>query len=152
MKLFSSIIKSLGPSVFHKESVDIFSKDELERIKSNFLIKKLKLSEDESLEEKFKLITHDFIKSDQRKDRVFFYYFIVKHFQKEEIFMKLNKDHRSDMKNPFKSIYNYLFKKNNISKSNEDRLIDFGDEFIKKQKDLDRDIFEIVDKNFASLY
>ena len=56
------------------------------------------------------------------------------------------------MKNPFKSIYNYLFKKNNISKSNEDRLIDFGDEFIKKQKDLDRDIFEIVDKNFASLY
>ena len=25
-----------------------------------------------SLEEKFKLITHDFIKSDQRKDRVFF--------------------------------------------------------------------------------
>lgn len=108
MKLFSSIIKSLGPSVFHKESVDIFSKDELERIKSNFLIKKLKLSEDESLEEKFKLITHDFIKSDQRKDRVFFYYFIVKHFQKEEIFMKLNKDHRSDMKNPFKSIPKYL--------------------------------------------
>lgn len=45
-----------------------------------------------------------------------------------------------------------IFRSNRDFKSKETDLENFGENFIKKQKDLDSDIAEIVDKNFSSLY
>lgn len=55
--LFSKIVISVGPSIFLYDSKDILCQKELKRIKDNFLVKKLKLSDDEDLENKFKVIT-----------------------------------------------------------------------------------------------
>jgi hypothetical protein len=50
-----------------------------------------------------------------------------------------------------------ILSKNKITEQNVndleyEKLIDFGQKFIENQINLDQDIFEIVDKNFSSLY
>lgn len=70
-KLFSKIVISVGPSIFLDDSKDILGQKELQRIKDNFLVKKLKLSEDEDLENKFKVITQEFVVSGFKKNECF---------------------------------------------------------------------------------
>lgn len=150
--LFSKIVISVGPSIFLDDSKDILGQKELQRIKDNFLVKKLKLSEDEDLENKFKVITQEFVVSGFKKERVFFYYFLVKRFQKEKIFINENEVIKSGFISSAISFLISVFRSNRVFKSKETDLENFGENFIKKQKDLDPDIAEIVDKNFSSLY
>ncbi len=84
----------------------------------------MEFADSKDLEKNFRLITQKFLNSNFTKMRTFFYYFLVKNFQKENIFLE----------------------------SAENKLTSFGEEFIKNQKDLDRDIFEIMDINFSSLF
>ena len=123
--LFATIAKKMGPSIYLTEdSKDLLSEKELKKIKLNFLIKKLGLSNSKELDNEYNAITQEFINSKFSKTRAIFYYFLVVNFNKEHIFLD----------------------------SNENSLVNFGEDFIKNQKDLDHDIFEFINKNFSSLF
>lgn len=83
---------------------------------------------------------------------MFFYYFLVKRFQKEKIFINENEVIKSGFISSAISFLISVFRSNRVFKTKETDLENFGENFIKKQKDLDPDIAEIVDKNFSSLY
>ncbi|MBK9254285.1 MAG: DUF2853 family protein [Saprospiraceae bacterium] len=153
IELFKNIAESLGPSIYLKEASNFdFTEVELKRIKDNFLIQKLKLKESKDLDIKFETATQEFINSNFKRERVYFYYLLVKRFNKEKVFQNQSTEEVSD-KNELNRIIGSFKKAEKLrKKKNEDILTDFGQRFIENQKDLDQDIFEIVDKNFSSLY
>jgi hypothetical protein len=153
LELFKNIAISIGPSIYLKDASKIsFTDVELKRIKDNFLIQKLELKDSKDLDNKFKLVTQEFVNSAFEKKRVFFYYYLVKFFNKEKIFR--NDNQKETIKNTAlnKIVDSFGKVKNQITKTNEEKLLDFGQKFIENQKDLDQDIFEIIDNNFSSLY
>jgi len=153
IELFKNLAKSLGPSIYITEASNFdFTNEELKKIKDNFLIQKLKLKESKDLDKKFETATQEFINSKFEKERVYFYYFLVKRFNKENIYQNEGIKEVSD-KNELNKIIGSFKKAEKLRKKiNEDKLIDFGKKFIERQRNLDQDIFEIVDKNFSSLY
>jgi hypothetical protein len=153
IELFKNIAKSLGPSIYLKEASNFdFTDLELKRIKDNFLIQKLKLKESKDLDKKFETATQEFINSKFKRERVYFYYFLVKRFNKEKVYQNESVEEVSD-KNELNRIIGSFKKAEKLrKKKNEDILTVFGQRLIEKQNDLDQDIFEIVDNNFSSLY
>lgn len=86
--LLTKIAKGLGPSIYNADAayVSTSDKSEVDRLKQNFLIKKLGLSESDNLDEAIEKVTEIMGKSNPRKHRAVFYYLLVKHFGKEEIY------------------------------------------------------------------
>lgn len=123
LQLLAAIDRSLGIDRWAIEIDGFFLGPEaLRDIKNNFLIKKLDLRESEVLNIDF--LTKEFMKSGLEESENYFYYFLVKYFHKESLFLE----------------------------SDEAKLLDFGEGFIKNQKDLEHDIVEIIDKNYFSLF
>ncbi len=65
------------------QTVAASDKAELERIKSNFLIKKLGLKESPALMEGIDAAIDTYGKGERNKFRAVFYYLLVKHFGRE---------------------------------------------------------------------
>jgi hypothetical protein len=61
-------------------------KEELERIKANFLIKKLGLTDGPNLMDGINAAIDTYGKSERNKFRAVFYYLLVKHFGKEKVY------------------------------------------------------------------
>ncbi len=78
----------LGPSIYNKDAelVACSSKDELDNIKKNFLIKKLGLDDDEKLDKAIKNSCEAMGKSNRKKYRALFYALLAKEFSKEEVY------------------------------------------------------------------
>lgn len=90
-ELLVAITKSLGPSIYKKdaETVSCSDSSELERVKKNFLIKKLMIdASDEELDAALKEVCEKMGASNRNKYRAIFYYLLVKKFHKEERFKK----------------------------------------------------------------
>ena len=68
------------------QTVAASDKEELERIKANFLIKKLGLKDGPSLMEGINAAVDTYGKSERNKFRAVFYYLLVKHFGKESVY------------------------------------------------------------------
>ncbi len=80
------VIKNLGPSIYNKdaETVSCSQKAELERVRENFLKKKLGLNEsDDTLDHAIKEVCEQMGSSNRNKYRASFYYLLAKKFNKE---------------------------------------------------------------------
>lgn len=86
--LLKKISKGLGPNIYKVDAskVSASDKDELDRLKKNFLIKKLGLEDGPDLDKAIKKVIDTFGSSNRNKYRAVFYYLLVKHFKKESVY------------------------------------------------------------------
>ncbi len=87
--LLKEITKSLGPSIYLEDAsrVSCSDKEELDRVKNNFLIKKLGMEEGPKLDEAIKEVCEEMGSSNRNKFRAIFYYILVKKFGVESQFV-----------------------------------------------------------------
>ena len=87
-QLLKSIITSLGPSVYKKDSLKVAcsKSSELKRIKTSFLIKKLGLEDGPALDQAIKDVCEEMGTSNRNKFRPVFYYLLVEKFNKQDVF------------------------------------------------------------------
>lgn len=87
-KLLRSICKSLGPSLYNRDSRTVAAGDpkELATIKKNFLIKKLGCKDGPELDKAMNRAIKKIGKSNRAKNRAVFYYILVKDQKKEKKF------------------------------------------------------------------
>jgi hypothetical protein len=85
--LLTAVAKGLGPSIYNQDSSLVAASDpeELDRVKTNFLIGKLGLADGPELDAAI-AETVATLKGVNRKLRVVFYYLLVKKFGKEAIY------------------------------------------------------------------
>jgi hypothetical protein len=86
--LLRKVTRGLGPTIYRNDAETIAASDpkELERIKKNFLVKKLGLSEDDDLDAGIDAAVERYGRSDRSKYRAVIYYLLVKHFGKEGVY------------------------------------------------------------------
>ncbi|WP_201352595.1 DUF2853 family protein [Hydrogenimonas urashimensis] len=88
-ELVEKVTRGLGPSIYNKdaESVSCSDASELERVRENFLKKKLGLSEDDAtLDGAIKEVCEAMGTSNRNKYRALFYALLVKKFGKESVY------------------------------------------------------------------
>lgn len=88
MDLLKKVTIGCGPVIYNKDSsiVSGSSKDELETVKRNFLVKKLGLAEGADLDKGLEKAISTYGKSNKQKHRAVLYYLLVKHFKKEAVY------------------------------------------------------------------
>ena len=88
MKLLTAVTIGCGPSIYNKDAstVSAGDKDELGRVKKNFLIKKLGLKDSPKLDEGIASAIETYGKSNRNKYRAVFYYLLVKQFRKSSVY------------------------------------------------------------------
>ena len=85
--LITKVTKGLGPSIHNKdaETVSCSDQSELDRVKTNFLQKKLELDGD-NLDSAIKEVCEKMGSSNRNKYRALFYALLVQKFDKESIY------------------------------------------------------------------
>ena len=88
MALLTKVTIGCGPSIYDNDAQTVAAsdKEELERIKANFLIKKLGLTDGANLMDGINAAVDTYGKSERNKFRAVFYYLLVKHFGKEKVY------------------------------------------------------------------
>ncbi len=88
MDLLKKVTIGCGPSIYNKDASTVAGSDkaELERIKKNFLMKKLGLPDGDNLMAGINAVIEKYGKSNPRKYRAVVYYMLAKHFGKESIY------------------------------------------------------------------
>ena len=88
MDLLKAVAKGMGPSLYRADAAKVACSDktELERIKKNFLIKKLGCKDTPKLDEAIKEVCKQFGSSNRNKYRAVFYYLLVKRFRKSPVY------------------------------------------------------------------
>ncbi len=87
--LLRAITRSLGPSIYLRDASMVSCSDssELDRVRKNFLLKKLGLEDTEALDEAIKAVCTKFGPI-RNKHRAVFYYLLVQHLGQEAFFEK----------------------------------------------------------------
>ncbi len=87
-KLLAKVAKGCGPSIYRADASKVSSsdKEELARVKKNFLIKKLGLKDTPKLDEAIAEVVDTLGKKNRNKYRAMFYYLLVKKFRKSGIY------------------------------------------------------------------
>ena len=85
LALLTKVTIGCGPSIYDADASTVAAsdRDELERIKANFLVKKLGLKDGPALMDGINAAAETYGKSERNKLRAVFYYLLVKHFGKE---------------------------------------------------------------------
>ncbi len=88
MALLTKVTIGCGPAIYDNDAQTVAAsdKEELERIKANFLIRKLGLSDTPALMQGIEAAIDTYGKSERNKFRAVFYYLLVKHFGKEAVY------------------------------------------------------------------
>ena len=88
-ELLDKITTSCGPSIYNQDAsiVSSQSESEIERVKHNFLIKKLGLNNSSRLDKGLQKVFEQYGISNRHKYRVVLYYLLTIHFKKENIFL-----------------------------------------------------------------
>ena len=88
MGLLTKVTIGCGPAIYDNDAQTVAAsdKDELERIKNNFLIRKLGLKDSPALMEGINAAVETYGKSERNKYRAVFYNMLVKHFGKEAVY------------------------------------------------------------------
>lgn len=88
MDLLTKVVIGLGPSIYNADSAMVASSDpaEIDRVKTNFLIKKLGLEDGPALMDGIAAAVDTYGKSETRKYRAVLCYLLVKHFGKEAVY------------------------------------------------------------------
>jgi hypothetical protein len=86
--LLEGVTKACGPSIYNKDASQVAASDpkEMERVKNNFLIKKLGLKDTPKLDEGIAAVIETYGKSTRPKYRAVFYYLLAKQFRKSTMF------------------------------------------------------------------
>lgn len=86
--LLTAVAKGLGPSIYNTDSSKVSCSDqaELDRVKNNFLIKKLGLSDGDALDAAIHEVCEQMGKSNPSKFRAAFYYLLVQKFGKQSVY------------------------------------------------------------------
>lgn len=86
----AKVVVGLGPSIYNADSSTISGSDqtELDRVKQNFLIKKLGLADSPELDTAIESVIEQYGKSNRQKYRAVVYYLLAKHFGKEDVYTK----------------------------------------------------------------
>ncbi|MEZ4984093.1 MAG: DUF2853 family protein [Saprospiraceae bacterium] len=84
--LLNAVAKGLGPSIYNDDSKLVAASDkaELDRVKQNFLIKKLGLADSPALDEAIAKVAATYNK--RQKQRPVFYYLLVKELGQEKAY------------------------------------------------------------------
>ncbi len=84
-KLLNAVTKGCGPVIYLPDASKVSSSDkaEMDRVKANFLIKKLGLTDSPELDKGIQAAIDIMGASNRNKYRAIFYYILVKHFKKE---------------------------------------------------------------------
>ncbi len=87
-KLLTAVTIACGPSIYNKDASTVSAGDpkELDRVKKNFLIKKLGLKDSPKLDEGIQAVIDKYGRSNRNKYRAVVYYLLVKHFRKGSVF------------------------------------------------------------------
>ncbi len=87
-KLLAAVAKGCGPTIYKPDAAKVSTSDklELERVKKNFLLKKLELKDTPKLDEGMAAVTAKFGKGNRNKYRAMYYYLLVKHFRKSKVY------------------------------------------------------------------
>ncbi|NGF56074.1 DUF2853 family protein [Parapedobacter sp. SGR-10] len=87
-KLIAAVAKGLGPSIYNADAETVAASDkaELDRLKANFLVKKLGLKDDAKLDQAIEEVIEAVGKSNKNKYRVIVYALLVKKFKKESVY------------------------------------------------------------------
>jgi len=84
----AKVTKGMGPSIYNADSETIAASDpeELNRVKQNFLIKKLGLKDGPDLDKALEEVITAIGKSNKNKYRVLVYALLAKKFKKESVY------------------------------------------------------------------
>ncbi len=88
MKLLTAVTVGCGPSIYNADACTVSAGDpkELDRVKKNFLIKKLGLADTPKLDEGIQAVIEQYGRANRNKYRAVFYYLLVKQFRKGSVF------------------------------------------------------------------
>ncbi len=88
MDLLTKVTIGCGPAIYDAdaETVAASQESELETVKTNFLIKKLGLSDGPELMEAIDKVMDTYGRSERNKYRAVVYYMLTKHFGKESVY------------------------------------------------------------------
>ncbi|MBL1409348.1 DUF2853 family protein [Sphingobacterium faecale] len=86
--LIASVTKGLGPSIYKADAETVAASDkaEIDRLKQNFLVKKLGLKDDVKLDVAIDEVIEAVGKSNKNKYRALIYALLVKKFKKESVY------------------------------------------------------------------
>ena len=89
-ELLRAVTKGLGPSIYRRDSSTVSCSDEseLNRVKKNFLIKKLGLEDGPELDKAIQEVCKKMGSSNRNKYRAIFYYLLATKFKKESVYAK----------------------------------------------------------------
>ncbi len=85
--LLEKVAKGCGPSIYRKDAALVAASDkaELDRVKKNFLIKKLGMKDSPKLDEAIATVCTEF-KGVRQKPRALFYYKLVQNLRKGSVY------------------------------------------------------------------
>src|SRR5690606_10943341 len=88
MDLLTKVTVGLGPSIYNADAETVSGTDqsELDRVKANFLIKKLRLKDSADLDKAIDSVIEKYGHSNKKKYRAVVYYLLTKHFKKESAY------------------------------------------------------------------
>jgi hypothetical protein len=88
MALLTKVTIGCGPAIYDNDAQTVAASQatEMDRIKKNFLVRKLGLKDDAKLDEGIAAAVETYGKSERNKYRAVFYYLLVKHFGKEKVY------------------------------------------------------------------
>lgn len=88
MALLEKVTIGCGPAIYSAdaETMAASDPDEIERVKKNFLIKKLGLKDGPALGEALQAAIDTYGQSERNKYRAVVYYMLVKHFKKDAVY------------------------------------------------------------------
>ena len=88
MDLLTKVTIGCGPAIYSADAETVAASDpeEVERVKTNFLMKKLGLSDGPNLKAAIDAVVETYGKSERNKYRAVVYYMLVKHFGKESVY------------------------------------------------------------------
>ena len=83
--LLTKVTIGCGPAIYNADSETVSGSDktEVDRVKTNFLIKKLGLADGPALDEAIAKVLADYGSANRNKYRAVIYYMLTKHFGKE---------------------------------------------------------------------
>jgi hypothetical protein len=86
--LLTKVTIGCGPAVYNADSSLVAGADpeEVERVKKNFLIKKLGLADGPQLTDAVNAVLNTYGQAERNKHRAVVYYLLVKHFGKEAVY------------------------------------------------------------------
>lgn len=88
MALLTKVVIGCGPVIYNQDSETVAASDpdELARVRTNFLIKKLGLPDGPELDTALAAVVETYGKSERNKHRAVMYYMLTKHFGKEAVY------------------------------------------------------------------